>query len=135
MPVRRIHRAALLSVSLVLIVAANSAAAVSWGGVKTVGAKGTFAYYGGHLASTLSGSTRYLHQVMVQDQFAGTFASDTGTHVAVVYQRLTASGAKSGSAVRLNKASEHGSAAGIAAAGANVYAVWRTISSFTHYSD
>jgi hypothetical protein len=135
MPVRRIHRAALLAVSLVLIVAANSAAAVSWGGVKTVGAKGTFAYYGGHLASTVSGSTRYLHQVMIQDQFNGTFASDTGTHVAVVYQRLTASGAKSGAASRLNPSGQHGTSAAIATAGPNVYVVWRTISSFTHYSD
>src|SRR3954467_10974357 len=120
---RRIGLGSATGVALVLFIAAEASASVSWTPVKPVGAVGTFAYYGGHLATTLKRSTRYLHQVMTQDKFNGTYASDSGTHEAVVYQRLTATGGKSGAPLRLNKTTEHGNSTSIVSAGTNVYTV------------
>ena len=122
-----------IALMLVLLVTAQAAAAVSWGTAKVASAAHGFST-GRGLATTKSGSTTYLHQVYVNNYPGGTKASDAagGTREAVMYQRRTATGVASGSAFRVNKSSQHGNGASIAAAGSHVYVVWSHLAKYAY---
>jgi WD40 repeat protein len=104
-----------------------------WGPVNLAGPQYTW-NDGSGLARTVSGSTTFLHAIYVTDRINGGWANDSTRKVGAYYIRSSNDGASWTAPIRLNPTTQQGSRAAIAAAGADIYAVWVSTTKWIAYS-